>query len=162
MLQQGGPILSKVVVALIILTPGGLGVQLMIFSSKPSPKIPNPQRSLPLKILSGPLRAKKKLSPNVGLLYSKRPARPHDSNEANGKLIRVQGAQISSKTCLNQPNQTKTSNFSRFWMISQPPEIRLIYRLLRWNRVAQLIILNVINQHFVTLYYDLKDWTWIT
>ena len=70
------------------------GLKIKMNASKPA-------RYMPLKILSGPLRAKKKLSPNVGLLYLKRPARPHDSNEANGKLIGVQGAEVSSKTCLN-------------------------------------------------------------
>ena len=63
----------------------------MIFSLKPSAKVANRQRTLPMKILSGPLRAKKKLLQNVGLLYSKRSAKPHDSNEANGKLIRSSG-----------------------------------------------------------------------
>ena len=31
----------------------------------------------------------------MGLLYSKRPARPHGFNEANDKIIRVHGAEIS-------------------------------------------------------------------
>ena len=70
----------------------------MIFSLKPSAKVANRQRTLPMKILSGPLRAKKKLSQNVRFLYSKRSAKPHDSNEANSKLIGVQGAEMSSKT----------------------------------------------------------------
>ena len=41
-----------------------------------------------------PLSAQKKLYSNWGLLYSKRPARPHGFNEANDKLIRVGGAEI--------------------------------------------------------------------
>jgi hypothetical protein len=36
------------------------------------------------------------LSSNSKLLYSKEPARLHDSNEANDSLIRVQGAEKSS------------------------------------------------------------------
>jgi hypothetical protein len=38
----------------------------------------------------------KKLSSNSTLLYSKEPARLHDSNEANDNLIRVQGAEIKT------------------------------------------------------------------
>ena len=52
-----------------------------------------------LKNSTRPLRAKKKLSSNVGLLYSKRPARPHGFSKANDKLIRVHEAEISHKTC---------------------------------------------------------------
>jgi hypothetical protein len=37
----------------------------------------------------------KKMSSNLGLLNSKWPARPHGFNEANDKLIRVRGAEIS-------------------------------------------------------------------
>jgi hypothetical protein len=39
---------------------------------------------------------------------------PHVFNEANDKLIRVRGAEISYKTYVNYPNQTKPSNLSTF------------------------------------------------
>ena len=54
-----------------------------------------------LKNFTQPLRAKKKLSSIFGLLYSKRPARPHGFSKANDKLIRVLEAEISYKMCVN-------------------------------------------------------------
>ena len=51
------------------------------------------------KIDPPPLKAKKKYSQLQALLYSKRPALEHRSNEAIGKLIRVRGAEISSEKC---------------------------------------------------------------
>ena len=52
---------------------------------------------LTLKKSELPLRVKKKLSPIMGLLYSKLPAKQHGFNEANDRLIRVCGADISPK-----------------------------------------------------------------
>ena len=51
------------------------------------------------KNLGGPLGPKKLLQ-NLALLYSKRPAKPHGFNEANGKLIRVQESEILPKNGL--------------------------------------------------------------
>jgi hypothetical protein len=51
------------------------------------------------EILSAPLRVKKVMSSNIGLLHSKEMAREHGFNEAIGKFIRVRGAEIVFETC---------------------------------------------------------------
>ena len=95
-----------------------------------------------------PLRVKKKYSRIQGLLYSKRPARPHGSNEANDKLIGVQGAEISSETC-----QDLMVWFSR---TSPPHKLGSIYRLLCWKGVAQPVVLNTINPIFGNIFFALR------
>ena len=103
---------------------------------------------LPPKIDPPPLKAEKKYSQIQALLYSKRPAWQHRSNKAIGKLIRVCGAEISSETCVKQPNQTKPSIFGTSRRISQPHILGLIYRLLCWNPVAKPVVLNTIKPTF--------------
>ena len=48
------------------------------------------------------------------------------------------------------------ANSGTFWMISRPPELRLSYRLLRWDRVAQQDVLNTMNPIFENIFFHLK------
>ena len=102
----------------------------------------------PKKLRAPPYRAKNQNSQIQALLYSKRPALQRDYNEAIPEIIRVCGAEISSKTRVKQPNQTKPSIFATYQRISQPHELGLIHGLLRCNRVAEPVILNTIKPIF--------------
>jgi hypothetical protein len=81
------------------------------------------------KIDSAPLNAKTIYSQIYDLLYSKEPALQHSYNEAIDKII-----------------------FGTSRRISQLHELWLIYWLIRWNRVAKLILLNSINPIFENIY----------
>ena len=83
------------------------------------------------EILSAPLRVKNKLSSNIGLLYLKQPARQHGFNEAIGKLIRVQGAEILLETCQILTVWFGWTIFGTILRISQPHKLGSICRLLR-------------------------------
>ena len=96
------------------------------------------------------LGVKKNLSSNSTLLYSKEPARLHDSNEANDNLIRVQGAEKSSRECKILTVWFGLSNLGTLGTISQLPELRLNYRLLRWNRGAEPVLLSIITLNLKT------------
>ena len=75
-------------------------------------------------------------------------------HEAIREIIRVRGAEISSKTCVKKPNQPSIFATSR--RISQPHELGLIHGLLRCNRVAEPVVLNTIKpifDHFDFLAY---------
>ena len=100
----------------------------------------------PKKLRAPPYRAKNQNSQIQALLYSKRPALQHDYNEAIREIIRVRGAEISSKTCVKKPNQPSIFATSR--RISQPHELGLIHGLLRCNRVAEPVVLNTIKPIF--------------
>ena len=63
----------------------------------------------------------------------------------------------SQNTCDKQPYQTKPSIFGTFWRISQPHNLGLTYRLLRWNGVANPVLLNIINPLFENIiFFGLK------
>ena len=68
-------------------------------------------------------------------------------------LIWVRWAQISNKTYMKYLKQTKPLNLSTFCRISQPHELRSMYRLLHWNRVAKPVVLSKKNTNLKTIFY---------
>ena len=69
----------------------------------------------------------------------------HDSNEAIDKFIRGLGAEISSEKCQKLTVWFGKAINHTFWRISQAHDLGLIYRLLRWKRVTNPVLLNTIN-----------------
>ena len=67
----------------------------------------------------------------VYCIKKKRPARPHGFNEANDKLIRVHGAEISYKTYVNYPYQTKLSNHVLYDISAPRTRINFVFASLK-------------------------------
>ena len=66
------------------------------------------------------------------------------------------GAEISFEPCDKKPCQTKPSIFGTSWSITRPHVLRLIYRLLCWNRVAKPVIMNTIKPTFENILFWAK------
>ena len=81
----------------------------------------------------------------------------HCSFSSYYKLIQVRGAKISSKECTNQTGWFGAANCLSFLRISRPHKLWSTYRLLRWNLVAQPILLQTINPNSKTIFHNFSS-----